>query len=104
MRPPPDASVFDALASLFAEEPELAAAVAAQRAPEPCPPGHLFCPTCGQLHQKSLLMRLVIYTPESAGPQCIVSSGLLCSFPQCMQPIWTDGVEDAPAGSGATEG
>lgn len=100
MRPPPPPDVMKALAEL-ANDPEFAELAAASRVPEECPEGHMFCPHCGQLHETDSLLRLEIRTPRNT-PDASVSSGLLCSFPACLQPIWLETIgAEAP---GADQG
>src|SRR5678809_638983 len=89
MRPPTRADVMKALAHLAAD-PEFAALI-----PEP----FLYCPACGSRHNPTLLLRVVVLAAANEGTDRVVQRGLLCSSPQCMQPIWDSeevGEESAP--------
>lgn len=78
MRLPTRADVMEALAEL-AKDPKFAELI-----PEP----FLDCPACGQRQNPRLLLRVVVLTAANDGTDRVVQRGLLCSSPQCMQPIW----------------
>ena len=102
LRQPITPAVFEELQRALAE-PDLLASIRAHQ-PEECPPGHLFCPHCGQLHRRDLLLRISIRTPSGV-PDAVVQEGLLCSFPACQQPIWMDAIGVGPeAASGEAPG
>jgi len=81
MRPPTRDDVLKALADVASKNPAFAALI-----PEP----HLTCPICDHQQKISLLQRVVIYSAPSDGPERIVSRGVQCSTPTCMQPIWDE--------------